>query len=92
MKEYLQIVGCEILDNNWMEITLSPITIVKKKKVGLMDLASGDLTSLISTLGEDKIYKTKFYTKKSNWENMELSIGKKVSVDLLNDELGELMK
>lgn len=92
MKEIMSIVGCEILDNNWMELTLTPLTFVKKKKVNLMDLAGGNLDSLLASVGEVKQHKTKMYIKNDTWNSMSLCIGKHMSVELLPDTTNEVTR
>jgi hypothetical protein len=85
MKEYMQILGCEIIDNDFMELTLVPLSIAKKKKVGLMDLAGGDMDSLLAMLPQ-KQNKTKLFVRIEQWGNMRLMIGRHVSVELLPDD------
>lgn len=86
MKEYMMVTGCEILDNDWVEITMQPLSIVKNKKVGLMDLASGDMSALLSAIPQ-KPHKTKVYMKVESWGSMQLKIGRHVSLELLPDDI-----
>jgi hypothetical protein len=92
MKEFMIVVGCEIVDNGWMELTLTPLTLVKKKNVNLMDLASGNLDSLLASVSGVKQYKTKMYVTSETWDGMKLCIGKHVSLELLPDKTNEVTK
>jgi hypothetical protein len=85
MKEFMMITGCEILDNDWMELTLTPLTITKKQKIGLMDLATGDLSSLMAAL-PPKEHNSKMYMRIETWGNMNLCIGRHVSLELISDD------
>jgi hypothetical protein len=86
MKEFMQVVGSEIIDNDWMEITLVPLTMVKPKKVSLMDLAGGDLDTIMASVGQKKQNKSKLYMRIEEWGKHRLCIGRHVSVELLTDE------
>lgn len=87
MKELMQVVGSEIIDNDWVEITLVPLAIVKSKKVSLMDLAAGgDLDTIMASVGQKKQNKSKLYMRIEEWGKHRLCIGRHVSVELLTDE------
>lgn len=86
MKEFMQIIGANILDNNWIEVTLQSLTLVKKKKIGLMELATGDLQGVAAALAEDKVYHSKVSLKLETWHDMKLKIGSHVSLELLPDK------
>ena len=86
MKEYMMIVGCEILDNDWMECKLVPLTTVKAKKPSLMDLASGDLGMIQKAISGDKQYKTVLPVKVEAWGAMKLKIGSHVSIEMVSEE------
>jgi hypothetical protein len=89
MKEFMQVVGSEIIDNDWVEITLVPLTMVKPKKVSLMDLSGGDLDTIMASVGQKKQNKSKLYMRIEEWGKHRLCIGRHVSVELLtNDTTG----
>lgn len=85
MKELMMIVGSEILDNDWMELTLVPLTLVKPKKKGLMDLVGGDIDTILNEVTGTKQHKTKMYMRLEQWGNMGLKIGRHVAITLEPD-------
>jgi hypothetical protein len=86
MKEYMSIVGCKLTGDNQMEIALVPLTgLVKKKKVGFMDLASGDMESLIGMIPKRQ-NETIIYVGMEQWGAMKLMIGRHVSIEILPDD------
>ena len=82
----MMISGVDIVDDYTMELKLIPITTVKKKKLGLMELASGNLDTLVSELQKDKQYKTTLYIPVKQWNEMNLKLGKHVTVEMLPDD------
>ena len=87
MKEFMQIIGAEIIDNDWMELTLVPLTLAKKTKPSLLALATGgSMEGIIQAMKEDKIYKTKTYIKKMTWDDMKFKIGTHVSLELFGEK------
>lgn len=82
MKENMMIIGAEILDNDVMELTLTPLTIVKKKPINLMDLAGGNIEQVLREVQGVKTYKTKIFMKIETWGSLKLKIGDHVSIEL----------
>ena len=87
MKEYMMIIGSKILDNEWMELTLIPLTLAKKKKPNLMDLASGNLDMILQEVQGSKPHETRMYMKLETWGNMELKLGSHVTVEFNAGEI-----
>lgn len=86
LKEYMMLMGAEILDDTWMELTFIPLTTVTKKKPSLMDLASGNLESVQKAVEGEKQHKTKMYILQTTYASMGLKLSKHVSIELLPDD------
>jgi hypothetical protein len=84
-EDEMMIVGCEMMTNETMELTLIPLSILKKKAPSIMDLASGGLESIMATMDGNKQYKTKMYIPVATWDKMKLSIRCHVTVVLSNE-------
>ena len=80
MKEYMMVIGSKIIDNDWMELTLIPLSLAKKKKVNLFDLSSMDQI-LQEVQGSIKQNETKMFLKLEMWNEMELKIGSHVTME-----------
>lgn len=86
MKEYMMIIGAEILDNTWTELTLIPIATVSKKKPKLTDLIGGDLGSIQQAVEEEKQHKTKVHIPHTTYASLGLKLSKHVTLELLPDD------
>lgn len=82
MKEYMMIIGSKILDNDWIELTLIPLTLAKRKKPNLMDLASGNLDTLLQEVQGSKQLETRAYMKLETWNDNNLKIGFHMTFEL----------
>lgn len=86
MKEYMMVIGSKILDNDWMELTMVPLTIAKKKKVNLMDLAAGNMDTLLQEVTGSKPHETKLFIKLEMWGDMKLKIGSHATLEFNEGE------
>jgi len=84
MKELMMVSGIKMVDNEWMEITLTQMVLAKNRKIGLMSLATKDLDSLIEDIKPQTKYENRVYIRSSVWGEMQLKIGNNVSLELLN--------
>lgn len=87
IKDYMMIIGAKILSNEWMEITMIPLTTVKKKTPNLMDLTSGTLESLINEMQGTKQYESKHVILLTTWHNMKLRIGSHITLQIDEGEI-----
>jgi hypothetical protein len=87
MKEFMMIIGSKILDNDWMELILVPLTLAKKKKVNLMDLASGNMDTLLQEVTGSKVHESRLYMKLETWGDMKLKLGSHITVELNVEEI-----
>ena len=78
------IIGAEILDDEHIEITLIPLTTVKKK-TSLSSLLCGDLESLQQMVQQSKQHHTKIVMLQKDFVDMGLKIAKHVTVEVLSD-------
>ena len=81
MKEYMMIIGSKLVDNDYTELTLIPLTTVKKKKP-LMDFGLSNLDDLLFELNQNKQRETKVIIKNEFWNNDKLRIGSHVTLEL----------
>ena len=79
MKEYMMVIGSRILDNDWMEINLIPLTIAKKK-TNLFDLSS--LDQVLEEVQGTKPREAKVCMKLEMWTKLGLKIGSHVTLEL----------
>lgn len=87
MKDYMIVIGLELVDNNMMQVSLIPEIRVKPKKPSLMDLASGGLEMIQKAALGDKQYKTVHYISKQSGDALGLVVGSKVILGLESQEL-----
>lgn len=85
MKEYMIVVGSKILDNDWMELSLIPLTVVKKKKASLFDLTNID--QILQEVQGSKQHESKLFMKLETWGDMKLKLGSHVTVELNVEEV-----
>lgn len=81
------IIGSKIIENDWMQLTLIPLTFAKRKKVNLMELSSGNIDTILKEVQGSKQYETIMYIKNEAWNDMGLKIGSHMIVEL---NVGEL--
>ena len=81
MKEYMMIIGSKLVDNDYTELTLVPLTTVKKKKP-LADFGFGNLDELLSELNQNKQRETKVMIRNEFWNNEKLRMGSHVTLEL----------
>jgi len=82
MKQYMRLIGVEILDNEWTELTLVPVSTIKKKTPSLMDLASGGLEQIIASVVANKQYRWKIQVLSSEWKKNTVIIGSLLVFDI----------
>lgn len=87
MKEYMIIIGSKIIENDWMQLTLIPLTFAKRKKVNLMELSSGNIDTILKEVQGSKQYETIMYIKNEAWNDMGLKIGSHMTVELNAGEI-----
>ena len=85
MKQHMMIIGSKILDNDWMELTLIPLSLVNKKKVNLFDLSSMD--QILQEVQGSKPHEDKMHMKLEIWRTMNLKIGSHVTTELNEGEI-----
>jgi hypothetical protein len=87
MKEFMMIIGSKIIDNDWIELTLVPLTLAKKKKLNLMDLAAGNMDTLLQEVTGTKVHESRMYMRLETWGDMKLKLGSHVTIELNMEEV-----
>ena len=94
MKQHMMIIGAEIKQSgqpgkqdDLMELTLIPLTTVKKKQPSLMGMLGGslDMETLMKQAQELQQQRTKVYIYSKEWINNGYKIAKHVTLELLPD-------
>ena len=94
MKQHMMIVGCKIVSDSsepgkrdgLMNLTLIPLTTVKVKQPGLMDLASGGMEKLMQKAQNLAPKEANIHITIGEWIDCKYRIGCHVTVDLLPDK------
>ena len=84
MKEYMMVIGSRIIDNDWMEINLIPLTTVKKK-TNLFDMTN--LDQILEEVQGTKPREAKVSMKLEMWTKLGLKIGSHVTLELSAGEV-----
>ena len=87
MKEYMMITGAKILDQQYTEITLIPISLIKKKSLQLNDLITNDLNTIINEITGQKQHETHIPIRNENFASMGLKIGSRLMLEINKEEL-----
>ena len=79
MKDYMMVVGCHIMDNDWVEITMVPLTTVKKK-TSLLDL--DNLDKIISEVQGVKLHESRVFMKLGEWRDLKIGMGSHLTLEV----------
>lgn len=93
MRQHMMIIGCNIIRSSSepgkrdgiMEVTLVPLSTVKVKKPGLMDMATGGIEKLISQVQDAAPKQSKIIISIGEWIECKYRIGCHVTLELLPD-------
>jgi len=89
MKKHMIIVGCEEVtsndetpDDSIFKIVLSEINIIKQK-IGLMDMAKGNLSQIMSNVAAAQRHRDIVYITLGEWRDKQYMIGGRVTLEML---------
>ena len=94
MKQHMMIIGAKIISNSSepglqdgiMKLTLIPLTTVKIKQPGLLDMAKGGMEKLMVQAQNLAPKETTIHITISEWIEKGYKINKHVTIELLPDD------
>lgn len=100
MKTYMMIIGAEIKSSGKepgardgvMEVTLVPLTVIKQKTPGFMDLMKGDMELIMKQAQGLVQHHTKHFISVGEWIDQGYKIAKHATLEMLPDDMTEVVQ